>query len=125
MVASPSQRQLRAGELVRHALGDMLTRDEVLDPDYDMRMITVPEVRMSPDLKNATAYIMPLGGQELKLAVEACKRNAKFMRGILAKKVTMKFVPNLFFRVDDSFERGAKIDKLLGIAPVVSADDDA
>lgn len=113
MTGSLSQRQLRFGEIVRHALGEMLTRDEVQDPDFDMRLITVPEVRMSPDLKHANIFVMPLGGRDIEGAVAAMKRNANFMRGALAKKIKAKFTPDLHFHIDDSFERGAKIDALL------------
>lgn len=115
-MADFSQRQLRVGEIIRHALGETLTHDEVIDPDYDMRLITVPEVRMSPDLKQATAYVMPLGGRDERGAIDALNRNKKFLRGTLAKKVKMKFVPNLHFRIDDSFARGEKIDRLLASA---------
>lgn len=113
MSSEQSQRQLRFGEIVRHALSEMLTRDEVQDMDFDMRLVTVPEVRMSPDLKIATAYIMSLGGRDIDKALSACKRNASFMRGALAKKIKAKFTPTLHFRVDESFERGAKIDTIL------------
>ncbi len=113
MTNAPSQRQLRFGEMVRHALAEMLTHDEVQDMDFDMRLITVPEVRMSPDLKHATVFIMPLGGHDMEGALLAVKRNASFMRGALAKKIKAKFTPDLHFHIDDSFERGAKIDQLL------------
>jgi ribosome-binding factor A len=113
MTSALSQRQLRFGETVRHALGEMLTRDEVQDPIFDMRLITVPEVRMSPDLKHATVFIMPLGGRDMEGAIAAMRRNASFMRGALAKKLKAKFTPDLHFHIDDSFERGAKIDNLL------------
>ncbi|MES2905747.1 MAG: ribosome-binding factor A, partial [Pseudomonadota bacterium] len=76
MSGQQSQRQLRFGEIVRHALGQMLTLDEVQDMDFDMRLVTVPEVRMSPDLKIATAYIMPLGGRDMDKALAAMKRNS-------------------------------------------------
>ena len=99
--------------MVRHALGEMLTRDEVSDIDYDLRLVTVPEVRMSPDLKHATAFIMPLGGVDADKALKAMHRNSSQMRGVLAKKIKAKFTPSLHFHIDDSFERGAKIDTLL------------
>ena len=108
-----SQRQLRVGEMVRHAVAETLMRDEVQDMDYDMRLITVPEVRMSPDLKHATVYVMPLGGRDEKGALKALERNRRFLRGVLAKKVKMKFLPELRFRIDESFAQGEKIDRLL------------
>src|ERR687896_1359758 len=87
---APSQRQLRVGELVRHALADMLTRGEVHDPTIEGHMITVPEVRMSPDLRLATVYVMPLGGRDTNAVVEALERNKKFLRGEIARRVNLK-----------------------------------
>jgi ribosome-binding factor A len=113
MTATFSQRQLRVGEMVRHAVAETLTRDEVQDANYDLRLITVPEVRMSPDLKHAVIYVVPLGGRDEDKALAALKRNQRFLRGVLAKKVKMKFLPELRFQIDDSFERGEKIDRIL------------
>jgi ribosome-binding factor A len=113
MTAPLSQRQLRVGETIRHALAETLTRDEVQDGSFDMRLITVPEVRMSPDLKHATVYVMPLGGRDEEGALKALERNRRYLRGVLAKRVKMKFLPELHFRIDETFARGEKIDHLL------------
>src|SRR6476469_9931338 len=88
---SPSQRVLRVGELIRHALADMLTRGEVHDPTLETHMVTVPEVRMSPDLRQATIYVMPLGGKDVTEVVAALERNKKFLRGEIARRVDLKF----------------------------------
>ncbi len=104
---------LRVGELIRHALSDLLSRGSVSDPALEGQVITVPDVKMSPDLKLATAYVMPLGGRDAAAVVEALERNRKFLRGEIAHRVTMKFAPDLRFRLDSSFEYGAKIDAIL------------
>ena len=109
----PSQRMLRVGELMRHALSDLLSRGDVYDPVLQAHIVTVPEVRMSPDLKIATAYIMALGGIDQKPVLEALERNKKFLRGELAHRVALKYAPDLRFRTDESFEIGAKMDRLL------------
>lgn len=109
----PSQRQLRVGELIRHALSDVLTRAEVPDPVLEKHVITVPEVRMSPDLKLATAYVMPLGGKDADKVVAALEKNRRALRGAVAPRIEMKFMPELRFRLDTSFEEGARIDALL------------
>ena len=111
--AGPSQRGLRVGELIRHALADMLTRGEVHDPVLEGHMITVPEVRMSPDLKLATIYVMPLGGRDANEVVAALDRHKKFLRGEVARRVNLKFAPELRFRVDDRFDEAERIEKLL------------
>ncbi len=110
---APSQRQLRVGELVRHKLSEMLTRGEIHDDALQAFFITIPEVRMSPDLKIATAFVMPLGGGEMDGAVEALNRNRKFIRGEVAKAVALKFAPDVRFRADDSFDEAKRIDELL------------
>ncbi|MEM6667131.1 MAG: 30S ribosome-binding factor RbfA [Pseudomonadota bacterium] len=109
----PSQRQLRVGELIRHALADLLARGETHDPALSGMVITVPEVRMSPDLKIATAYVMPLGGKGADGVAKALARDAKFLRREIARRVTLKYQPELRFRLDTSFEVSAKVDKLL------------
>jgi len=111
--SAPSQRALRVGELVRHALADMLSRGEVHDPVIERHTITVPEVRMSPDLKLATVYIMPLGGRDRDDVVTALERNKRFLRGEIAHRVNLKFAPDLRFRIDERFDEAARIDKLL------------
>jgi ribosome-binding factor A len=119
----PSQRALRVGELVRHAIADMLARGEVHDPVLEGHMITVPEVRMSPDLRLATVYVMPLGGRDEKDVIEALDRNKRYLRGEIAHRVNLKFSPDLRFRVDDRFDEAARIEKLLA-SPAVKRDLD-
>lgn len=109
----PSQRQLRVGELVRHALSAFLSRDEILDPDLDGAFITVPEVRMTPDLKLAKVYVMPLGGQKVDVVVNALNRNQKFIRGQVAPKLDLKYAPQFRFYADETFDEAGRIDQLL------------
>jgi ribosome-binding factor A len=116
-----SQRQLRVGELVRHALADMLTRGEVHDPVLEGHMITVPEVRMTADLRLATVYVMPLGGRDQNEVVAALERNKKFLRGEIARRVNLKFAPEIRFRIDERFEEAERIEKLLR-TPAVQRD---
>jgi ribosome-binding factor A len=111
--AGPSQRALRVGELIRHAMSDMLTRGDVHDPVLEGHLITVPEVRMSPDLRMATVYVMPLGGRDIKQVIEALERNKRFLRGEIAHRVNLKFAPELRFRVDERFDEAERIEKLL------------
>lgn len=103
--SDPSQRQLRVGELIRRTLSDVLARGDVHDPDLNRMSITVGEVRTSPDLKIATAYILPLGGDNAETAVELLAKNKAELRRALSKKLTLKFSPDLRFRVDDTFDR--------------------
>ncbi|CAA0111051.1 Ribosome-binding factor A [Starkeya nomas] len=121
--SGPSQRQLRVGELVRHALAEILARGDLPDPALSRVIITVPEVRMSPDLKIATCYVMPLGGKDPKAAIDALATDAKPLRGEIGRRVELKFVPELRFRIDTSFEEGARIDALLR-SPQVQRDLD-
>jgi ribosome-binding factor A len=116
-----SQRQLRVGEAVRHAVADILAHGNVHDPDLEGHIVTVPEVRMSPDLKLATIYVMPLGGHETDLVIAALQRNKKFLRGEVARRVNLKFAPDLRFRVDDRFDEAERIEKLLR-TPAVQRD---
>jgi ribosome-binding factor A len=111
--AGPSQRSLRVGELVRHALADMLSRGDIHDPVIESHLITVPEVRMSPDMRLATIYVMPLGGKDAQPVLEALERNKKFLRGELSHRVNLKFAPDLRFRIDERFEEAERIEKLL------------
>ena len=111
--AGGSQRQLRVGELIRHKLADMLARGEVHDPVIEAHMITVPEVRMSPDLRLATIYIMPLGGHDEKEVLDALDRNKRYMRGEIARRVNLKFAPEIRFRLDERFDEAERIEKLL------------
>src|SRR6201984_3508723 len=108
-----SQRQLRVGETVRHAIADVLSQGSVHDPDLEGHIITVPEVRMSPDLKLATVYVMPLGGRDTDKVLVALERNKKFLRGEVARRVNLKFAPDLRFRIDDRFDEAERIEKLL------------
>jgi ribosome-binding factor A len=118
-----SQRQLRVGELVRHALADLLMRGEVHDPVIEGHLITIPEVRMTADLRLATVYVMPLAGRDTDEVIAAFERNKKFLRGEVAHQINLKFAPDLRFRVDDRFEEAARIDKLLR-SPEVKRDLD-
>jgi len=111
--SGPSQRQLRVGELVRHALAETLARGEVHDPVLEDHVITVPEVRMSPDLRLATIYVMPLGGQDQTQVLAALDRNRKFLRGEIAHSVKLKFAPEIRFRIDERFDEAERIEKLL------------
>ncbi len=119
--AGGSQRQLRVGELIRHELAAMLTRGEVHDPVIETHMITVPEVRMSPDLRLATIYVMPLGGRDAKDVLDALDRNKRYVRGEIARRVNLKFAPEIRFRIDERFEEAERIEKLLR-TPVVRRD---
>ncbi|UTD27151.1 30S ribosome-binding factor RbfA [Bradyrhizobium sp. WD16] len=118
---SNSQRQLRVGELVRHALADILAQGSVHDPDLEGLIITVPEVRMSPDLKLATIYVMPLGGERIDGVVAALDRNKRFLRGEIAHRINLKFAPDIRFRVDERFDEAERIEKLLR-TPAVQRD---
>jgi ribosome-binding factor A len=110
---APSQRQLRVGEQVRHALADALARAEVHDPALDGFIISVLEVRMSPDLRHGTAIIMPLGGQGEAEALAALNRNAKALRGAVSRRLRgLKFAPDLRFRIDDRYDEAARIETI-------------
>lgn len=109
----PSQRMLRVGELVRHALADIFARGEIEDEALVGSVVTVPEVRMTPDLKLANAYVMPLGGVHADEIVAALNRHAKFVRGRIAPRINMKYAPEIRFFVDDTFEEAGRIDALL------------
>ena len=111
--AGPTQRMLRVGELVRHALAGVFTRGEIEDEVLSGAVITVPEVRMSPDLKLASAYVMPLGGERAEEIVEALNRHRKFIRGRIAPELDLKFAPEVRFFVDTTFDEYGRIDALL------------
>lgn len=104
---------LRVGELVRHALASMFQRGEVEDSALEGVVITVPEVRMTPDLKIANAYVMPLGGERAKEVVDALNRHQRFIRGRIAPELDLKFAPELRFFVDTTFDEFGRIDALL------------
>ncbi|MCJ2056494.1 30S ribosome-binding factor RbfA [Methylobacterium sp. J-048] len=109
----PSQRQQRVAELVRHALAEVLQRGDIQDPVLNTHVVTVPEVRMSPDLKLATAYVMPLGGMDEAPVIAALERHRKVLRQEVARRVNLKFAPELRFLRDETFDEAARIDKLL------------
>lgn len=111
--AGPSQRQLRAGELVRHALVEVLREEELLDPALDGVSVTVTEVRMSPDLKHAVCFVEPLGGAKAEEVVAGLNRLAKFLRGRLGRLIDLRFTPDLKFLHDESFDEAAHIARLL------------
>jgi ribosome-binding factor A len=119
--AEPSQRQLRVGELVRHALSEMLARGDVHDPVLEGHLITIPEVRMSVDLRLATIYVMPLGGRDIDPVLEALERNKRFLRGEISHRVNLKFAPEIRFRIDERFDEAERIEKLLR-TPAVQRD---
>lgn len=117
----PSQRQLRVGELIRHKIAEMLVRAEIHDDTLAEHVVTIPEVRLSPDLRLATVYVMPLGGQDVKPVLAALERHKRFIRGEIAHTVNLKFAPELRFRFDESFDEATRIDALLD-SPKVRAD---
>jgi ribosome-binding factor A len=117
----PSQRQLRVGELIRHALAEMLSRGEIYDPVLASHVVTIPEVRLSPDLRLATIYVMPLGGRDVKEVLAALDRHKKYIRGELAHEVNLKFAPDIRFMADETFDEADRIDQLLR-SPKVARD---
>ena len=108
-----SQRQLRVGELIKQSLGQIFLRDEAKVPTLETKNITVTEVRMSPDLKNARAYVIPLGGKDTEKAVNALTEFSYLIRKALSKKIDMKFLPKVSFIGDKSFDYAEKIEKLI------------
>ena len=108
-----SQRQLRVGELIKQSLGDIFLKDEAKIPILETKNITVTEVRMSPDLKNARAYVIPLGGKNTEKAVDTLTEFSHLIRKALSKKVDMKFLPKVSFVSDKSFDYAEKIEKLI------------
>lgn len=120
----PSQRMLRVGEQVRHALSDTLRRGEILDPLIEQTVISVSEVRMSPDLRIATVFVSPMGAADDAAVVDALNRHAKFVRGRVSSALRqMKYMPEFRFRLDTSFDNFAKINELLH-SPEVARDLD-
>ena len=118
---APSHRTERVGESVRHALADIFSRGEIDDPVLAKRVITVPSVRMSPDLKMATVAIAPLGGKDARKTLDALVQNRKLLRTLVAHRVNLKYAPDLRFVLDDQFDAQAKIDALLR-SPAVARD---
>jgi ribosome-binding factor A len=119
----PSVRQLRVGEMIRHAMADILARGELEDDDLRGKHITVTEVKLSPDLRHATVYALPFGGDEGGTVIKALGRHARFLRGELSRRVELKYMPDLTFRLDESFDEADRIDALLR-SPAVSRDLD-
>jgi len=111
--SAPSQRQLRVGELIRRALSEVLARGDVHDPELNAMSITVGEVRTSPDLKVATAFVLPLGGRDAEAALAALRRNRGELRRVIAKKLTLKFAPEIRFAIDETFDRMDETRRLL------------
>ncbi|RZJ30252.1 MAG: 30S ribosome-binding factor RbfA [Brevundimonas sp.] len=128
-LSGPSQRQLRAGELIRHALVEVLREEEIHDPAMEGVSVTVTEVRLSPDLKHATCFVEPLGAGvsdaptagHVTEIVKALNAHAKFLRGVLGKHIDARFTPDLRFRHDESFEAAERLNRLLD-DPRVRAD---
>jgi ribosome-binding factor A len=110
---APSQRMLRIGELIRHKIAEMLSRGDIHDDVLAAHVITIPEVRLSPDLKLATVYVMPLGGNDVKPVIEALTRNKKFIRAEVAQTLNLRYAPDMRFREDETFEEATRIDRLL------------
>ena len=108
-----SQRQLRVGELIKQSLGQIFLRDEAKVPSLMTKNITVTEVRMSPDLKNAKAYVIPLGGKDTEKTVSILTEFSYLIRKVLSKKIDMKFLPKVSFVSDTSFDYAEKIEKLI------------
>lgn len=129
---APSQRQLRVGEELRHVISAVLARGDVRDPDVEGRVITVTEVRASPDLKHATVFVLPLGlsegGQkaETSALVDGLRRSAKFLRGQAASQLHLKYMPEIHFEMDTSFDNASHIEGLLhskGVARDLARED--
>ncbi len=109
----PSQRMLRVGELIRHKVSELLVRGDIHDDVIASHSITIPEVRLSPDLKLATVYVMPLGGRDIKPVIAALEKNKKFIRAEVAHTLNLRYAPDLRFREDETFEEATRIDRLL------------
>jgi ribosome-binding factor A len=109
----PSQRMLRVAELIRHSMAELLTRGTINDPVLEGHVVTVPRVKMSPDLKLASVYVMPLGGKDTGDVIAALDRHKKYLRTEIAHRINLKFAPEIRFKIDDSFDNVAKIDALL------------
>lgn len=119
-----SQRQLRVGELVRKALSDILRNGEIHHPDVADASITVTEVRLSPDLRNATVFVLPLGGRNAEAALEGLRQCSAFLRGRLAREVELRYAPGLSFLLDESFDQAERVEALLEGAAGAGADSD-
>ncbi len=111
--SGPSQRQLRVGEMLRHAVSQILMRGEVRDPVLQTTPVTITQVKPSPDMRHATVFCEPLGGQNVKEVLEALNRHKGFIRGLMGKMIALKFTPDLRFVEDTSFAEAKKIEELL------------
>jgi ribosome-binding factor A len=111
--AEPSPRQLRVGEEIRHALARIFERAELRDPALAGMTLTVTEVRMSPDLRQAIVFVMPLAGRHAQEALEGLARSASYLRGQVAREVALRYAPTLAFRLDTSFDHATRINELL------------
>ena len=118
---SPTHRLERVGELIRHAMAEILARGDILDDALERRPVTVPAVRMSPDLKHATVSVMPLGGRDAAATIDALNRHKKELRTLVAHRINLKFAPELRFALDSTFDDQARIDALLR-SPEVARD---
>jgi ribosome-binding factor A len=112
---------LRVGELIRHAIVDVFIHEGVHDPVLSSHTITFPEVKMTADLRHATIYVMPLGGKDTDAVIAALNKNKRWLRGALAKRVKIRYMPELHFRVDERFDEGDRIERLLR-SPEVARD---
>ena len=112
MNKAPTQRQLRVGETIRHSLAEILTRGDLRDPGLAGKVVTVTEVTVTPDLRQATAYVMPLGGTDTGPTIEALNRCARYVRGRIGRVLTTRVTPEVRFAVDSSFDYSARMDKL-------------
>jgi ribosome-binding factor A len=117
----PSQRQSRVGEMLRHALSEVFLRTEISDLDLKGAVLTVTEVRVSPDLKNATVYLLPLGGKNQDAVLAALNRHTKFVRGELARRVELRYMPEIVFELDKTFDESGHLEELLR-SPSVARD---
>jgi ribosome-binding factor A len=111
--SGPSQRQLRIGEVIRHALAEMLSRGDIHDEVLSRHVVTVPEVRLSSDLKLATCFVMPLGGGDVKPVLKALNDHKRYIRGEIAHRVNLKYAPDIRFLQDESFAEAERVDALL------------
>ncbi len=111
--SDPSQRQRRVNEVLRHAMAEIFLRTEISDPDLAGVTVTVTEVQVSPDLKNASVFVVPLGGAKQDQVLTALRRNQKFLRGEIARRVSLKFTPALAFELDTTFDQSDRVDALL------------
>ena len=109
----PSQRQLRVSENLRHELSQIFTRVDIRDDDLKGVIITVSEVRPSPDMRNATCFVMPLGGERAEEIITALERHKKFLRGELSRRVHLKYMPELHFKLDESYDNSGRVTEIL------------